>query len=99
MVDSGPAIIHGSATLPIELPITQGPPTGYRWSLELPPGVTRIADGPPVPPPPGGHLGASLGSHLRVSAPKGRYTITARLARPWQPDNPARVVVMELVVE
>jgi len=98
-MDSVPMIVHGSPTLPIELPITQGPPTGYAWSLDLPSGVTRIEDGPGVPPAPGAHLGASKGSHLRVTAPKGHYRITARLARPWQPDSPARVVVIELVVE
>lgn len=92
-------IVHGSPALPIELPITQGPPTGYVWSLELPSGVTRVGDGPARPPQPGAHLGASPGNHLRVTAAKGHYRITARLARPWQPDNPAQVVVIDLVVE
>ena len=99
MIDAAPVVVHGSPTAPIELPITEGPATGYVWSLDLPPGVTRVADGPGVPPPRGAELGASSGAHLRVAAPAGRYRITARLARPWQPDSPARVVVMELFVE
>jgi predicted secreted protein len=99
MIDPGPAIVHGSPALPIELPIMEGPPTGYVWSLDLPPGVIRIEDGPAVPPPAGAHFGASTGRHLRVTAPKGRYRITARLARPWQPGAPAQTVVIELIVE
>jgi hypothetical protein len=38
-------VVHGKAGQPIELPIAEGPATGYSWQLELPDGVIRLADG------------------------------------------------------
>lgn len=93
------AVVHGKASQPVELPIAHGPATGYGWQLELPDGVERLEDGPPRSPPPGRELGAAIGGALRVQANRpGRFTITARLARPWG-GAPVRTVVIELTVD
>ena len=91
--------IHGEAGVPVALPVARGPATGYQWSLSLPAGVSQVADGPAVPPPPGQHLGAASGAALSVVATPGVYRITATLARPWEPDKPARTVVIVLTVQ
>ena len=91
--------VHGTAGSPIELPISQGPVTGHSWTLNLPDGVERIDDGPQRPVDPPTKPGASIRGAIRVKARKGDYRITARLARSWQPDPPARVVEIALTVE
>lgn len=84
---------------PITLPIAPGPATGYSWHLELPAGVRRIADGPPRAVDPAVARGAAVGGNLRVEAAQaGDLVITARLARPWEPDQPVRVVRISLHV-
>jgi predicted secreted protein len=90
-------VVQGKAGQPIELPIAQGPATGYSWQLELPEGVVRLEDGPPRSAIPGKHLGAATGGTIRVKAPKGRFMITARLARPWGGDA-VRTVSIDLTV-
>jgi len=90
---------RGTAGEPIELPIAHGPATGYSWKLELPDGVERIEDGPQKSIDPVTRLGAAVGGAIRVMARKGEHRIHARLVRPWQPDNPARVVEIALTVE
>ena len=84
--------VAGKAGQPIPLPIAPGPATGYVWHLDLPEGVKRIEDAPP--PPHEGPLrpGEAYGGPLQVTAPPGDHLIVARLARPWQPDAPARIV-------
>ena len=91
--------VRGRAGEAIDLPLTDGPATGYSWVLDLPPGVTRAADGPGTPPPPGRELGGAVGGALRVIAAAGSYRIAARLARPWQPDTPIAKREIELIVE
>ena len=90
--------VEGKAGEPITLPIAGGPATGYAWSLELPKGVERIEDGPERSVDPSKRLGGASGGYLRVTAPPGDHMITARLARPWDPNHPARVVVIHLHV-
>jgi len=93
------AAVHGEAGRPIELPIAQGPATGYGWQFDLPDGVERLEDGPPRSAAPGRELGAAIGGALRVQAKHpGRFTITARLARPWG-GEPVRTVVIDLTVD
>jgi predicted secreted protein len=83
----------------ISLPIAGGPATGYSWRLELPPGLQRIADGPSRSVSPASAIGAGLGGSLRVeAADAGDYVIVARLARPWEPDRPARLIRINLHV-
>jgi hypothetical protein len=43
-------------------------------------------------------LGGAAGGYLQVTAPRGEHVITARLARPWEPDKPVRVVTIRLHV-
>jgi len=83
---------------PITLPITVGPPTGYAWELELPPGVERLEDEPGEELRPEVRLGGSTGAHLRVRAPSGEHLIVARHVRPSEPDEPARIVRIRLRV-
>ncbi|WP_303784018.1 hypothetical protein [Sandarakinorhabdus limnophila] len=40
----------------------------------------------------------TAGGQVKVKAPAGRYRITARLARPWAPDQPVKTVEIDLVV-
>ena len=89
---------QGKAGQPVDLPIAQGPAAGYSWQLDLPAGVVRLEDGPPRTAAPGQHLGAATGGVLRVQAPKGQHTITARLARPWGGEA-VRTVTIDLAVE
>ncbi len=84
---------------PIVLPIASGPATGHTWKLELPEGVERIDDGPERNVDPSRHLGGASGGFLRVTAPRGDHLIIARLARPWEPEHPVRVVGIRLHVE
>jgi predicted secreted protein len=99
MADTGPVIVQGRAGQPITLPLSNGPATGYSWVLDLPGGVVKIEDGPGKPAPPGQQLGSSSGAQLRVTAAKGRYRITAKFIRPWQPDAPIDMVVIDLTVD
>jgi predicted secreted protein len=84
--------VEGNAGEPIGLPIANGPATGYAWQLDLPAGVVRIEDGPERQVDPSGRLGWPAGGQLRVTAPRGEHVIVARLIRPWEPDQPVRVV-------
>jgi predicted secreted protein len=88
--------IEGKPGEVITLPIASGPATGYAWRLELPEGVTRIEDSPERPLDPSVRLGGAAGGYLQVTAPQGKHVLTARLARPWEPDNPVRVVTIRL---
>jgi predicted secreted protein len=90
--------INGKAGEAIVLPITQGPATGYEWTLELPPGVERLEDGPPREVETSTALGAATGAPLQVLAAAGDYLVIARLARPWQKDQPVRIVSIQLHV-
>ena len=40
----------------------------------------------------------TAGGQVKVKAPAGRYLITARLARPWAPDQPVKTVEIDFVV-
>ena len=91
--------VEGKAGEPITLPIAGGPATGHAWRLELPAGVTRIDDGPERKVDPSVALGGASGGYLRVTAPHGDHIVSARLARPWEPDRPVRVVEIRLHVE
>ena len=99
MADSVSTVVHGTAGEPVELPIAQAGTTCYSWTLDLPAGVTRIEDGAPRAVPDGQRLGAAAGGMIRVTAVKGRFRIAARLARPWEPDNPVRTVAIDLIVD
>ncbi|HEV2761005.1 MAG TPA: hypothetical protein VGV86_15705 [Acidimicrobiales bacterium] len=83
----------------IALPLPIGPPTGHRWILDLPEGVAMAEDSPARAPEPGREAGAAHGGTLQVTASPGRYNITARLARPWSPDDAVRVVNIDLIVD
>lgn len=45
-----------------------------------------------------GQLGDPAGGQVQVKAPAGHYRITARLARPWAPDQPVKTVEIDLVM-
>jgi predicted secreted protein len=91
-----PVVIEGQAGAAIVLPLPRGPATGHEWRLTLPAGVQQIADSTPAAAP--GQLGDAAGGQVQVQAPAGRYRITARLARPWAPDQPVKTVEIDLVV-
>jgi predicted secreted protein len=99
MDDSEHVDVEGKAGEPVTLPIAHGPATGYEWTLELPPGVERIGDGPERNADASQRLGAATGGRLQVRAARGDYVMVARLARPWQPDRPVRVVNIRLHVD
>ena len=90
--------IEGKAGEVIALPIAGGPATGYAWRLELPAGVERVEDSPERPLDPSVRLGGAAGGYLQITAPRGEYVVSARLSRPWEPDNPVRVVTIRLHV-
>ena len=91
--------VAGKEGEPIVLPIAGGPATGYAWTLDLPDDVQRLPDGPDREVDPSARLGAAIGGYLRVSAPRGDHLVIARLARPWAPDSPVRVVGIRLHVD
>jgi predicted secreted protein len=97
--DSENITLRGIAGNPIDLPIAAGPATGHVWSMDLPSGVERIDDGPKRSVDPLTRLGGAIGGNLRVKAAKGEHLIVARLARPWEPDKPVRVVRIHLQVD
>ena len=90
--------IRGRAGERISLPLPIGAATGYEWTLEAPPGVERVEDSEAEPADARSALGAAHGGSVQVTAPQGRHSITARLARPWAPETPARVVHISLHV-
>lgn len=103
MTDPAPPVeevrVTGRQHEPIQLPIAEGPATGYGWQLELPEGVRRIEDGPPRTPEPGTELGGGTSGYLRVDVDRpGDFVVTARLARPWQLDRPIRIVRIVITV-
>ncbi len=88
--------VEGKAGEPVTLPIAAGPATGHAWRLELPEGVQQIEEGPERPVPEAERLGGAAGGYLRVTASPGDHLLIARLARPWEPDRPVRVVAIHL---
>lgn len=85
--------LSGHPHEPIILPIRDGPPTGYAWRLDLPEGLRQIEAGPLRQADPATAIGADISGALRVEADHpGDFVVTARLARPWQPDQPARII-------
>lgn len=91
--------MKGKAGQPVDLPIAGGPPTGYQWRLELPEGVEQVDEGPQRQVDSATRLGDASGGFLRVKAQAGQYLITARLARPWQADQPIRIVQIRFEVD
>ncbi|HEY4029767.1 MAG TPA: protease inhibitor I42 family protein [Caulobacteraceae bacterium] len=91
--------LSGVAGDVIELPMRDGPATGYTWQLSLPNNVFRIADGPEREPNPASALGSATGGAYRVTAQRGDHVIGARLARPWAPGDAVRVLEIRLHVE
>jgi predicted secreted protein len=91
--------LAGGQHEPITLPIAEGPATGYEWQLDLPEGVRRIDDGPPRTPEPGTAVGGAVSGYLRVEVDRpGDFIVTARLARPWELDQPIRIVRIMITV-
>ena len=62
----------------------------------MPARVQQIADSTLAAAP--GQLGDPAGGQVQVKAPAGHYRITARLARPWAPDQPVKTVEIDLVM-
>ncbi|WP_303812348.1 hypothetical protein [Sandarakinorhabdus limnophila] len=62
----------------------------------MPAGEQQIADSTLAGAP--GQLGDPAGGQVQVKAPAGHYRITARLARPWAPDQPVKTVEIDLVM-
>ena len=91
--------VEGCVGQPVALPISDGPATGYAWELELPSGLSRIANGPERVVKESDRHGGSLACAIRIAAPIGRHTVTARLVRPWKPTNAVRVVVTTINVK
>jgi predicted secreted protein len=90
--------VEGVAGVPIALPISSGPATGYDWEFDLPDGVERLEDGPQRDVPAGAHLGGAPGGQIQVMAVPGEYVITGQLVRPWSRNAPIRTVRIYLSV-
>jgi predicted secreted protein len=90
--------VQGKAGVPIDLPISSGPATGYHWEFELPEGVERYADSTGALVPATSHLGTSPGGNIRLTAVPGEHLVTARMIRPWNPDEPIRTARIRLRV-
>lgn len=92
-----PVVIEGKAGVPIMLNLRRGPATGHEWLLSLPDGVQQIEDRAPAAM--AHQLGDAAGGGVQVQARRpGRYRINARLARPWEPDQPVKTVEIDLLV-
>jgi predicted secreted protein len=90
--------VEGTAGLPIALPISTGPATGYGWEFDLPNGVERTKDAPGRDVPDDAGLGGAQGGQIQVTAVPGEHVIMARLVRPWNRDMPIRTVRIHLTV-
>ncbi|HXB73475.1 MAG TPA: hypothetical protein VNY05_34875 [Candidatus Acidoferrales bacterium] len=90
--------VEGVSGLPITLPISTGPATGYAWEFDLPTGVRRLADAADRDAPEAGWLGGAQGGRIQVTAVPGEHVIMARLVRPWNRDLPIRTVRIHLSV-
>ncbi len=90
--------VTGRAGEAVTLPLTQPAATGYGWILDLPPGLVRVSDSPGTPPPPGRALGSPAGGAIQVEGAAGTYRIEARLARPWERDQPIQAVTIDLLI-
>jgi len=90
--------VQGRAGEPIALPVGVTAATGHEWTLEHPPEVQLVGEtgDPSTPGRPTG-AGDPTQQRLVVSAPAGRYELTARLGRPWE-DDPVRTVRIVLDV-
>ena len=90
--------VEGVAGLPIALPISTGPATGYAWEFDLPNGVKRSADAAERHVPEAGRLGGAPGGSIQVTAVPGEHVIMARLVRQWNRDLPIRTVRIHVSV-
>ena len=90
--------VEGVVGLPITLPISTGPATGYGWEFDLPDGVERLPDAPEMDVTTAGQSGGALGGRIQVKAVAGEHVLTARLVRPWRRDAPIRMVRIYLSV-
>ena len=90
--------VEGVAGLPIALPISSGPATGYDWEFDMPSGVERLEDAPVRDVPAGAHLGGASGGQIQVTAPAGEHVLMARLVRPWGRGAPIRTIRIQLSV-
>lgn len=90
--------VQGVAGVPIALPISTGPATGYGWEFDLPEGVERLPDAGERDVPASGYAGGALGGRVQVAAVPGEHVLTARLVRPWRRDAPIRTVRIHLSV-
>lgn len=88
--------VQGRAGEPIALPVGGTAATGHEWTLAGPPEVELIGETDAAPETTG-PAGAPTQHRLVVTAPPGRYELTARLARPWE-DEPVRTVRIDMVV-
>jgi predicted secreted protein len=87
--------VQGKAGVPIALPLTSGPATGYHWTFDLPEGVERYADSVV---PISSHVYGAPGGNIRLKAVAGEHLVTARLIRPWKPNEPIRTARIHLSV-
>src|SRR4051794_23013137 len=90
--------VKGVAGIPIALPISTGPATGYGWEFDLPDGVERLPDAGEWEVAASGQSGGALGGRIQVAAVAGEHLLTARLVRPWRRDAPIRTVRIHLSV-
>ena len=89
--------LQGTAGQPVALPIGPGPATGYRWMLTMPAGIQRLEDGAGPEVPAANQLGGAVAGAIRVVvAAPGDYTIEGRLVRPWDQEDIARTVRIQL---
>jgi len=88
--------------------LTAGPPSGYRWLLDLPTGLTSVAEPPGQTTPPAPAASAAPADTVPgrgsdavpwvLARQPGLFEIAARLARPSEADAPARTLRVRLRV-
>ena len=85
--DNGTVVnAHVGDTVTVRLP--ENPTTGATWDVAAPAGVVRLVDSALLPG--GMNPGAGGSRQLRfVAENPGRIDLTARLRRPWEPENVA----------
>lgn len=107
-------LVAGVAGAAICLPLSNSGTTGFNWELELPSGVTRVADvasdvlgdmpsdaSKSISEVTGQtkQLGDGPNYQLYVQADAGSYLIIARLVRAWDKAHPISVMQIQLEVK
>jgi inhibitor of cysteine peptidase len=82
----------------VSISVAENPTTGYRWSLDLPSGVTQVTSAfaaPSASPSPMAGAGGTRTFVVKVALP-GVYDVSGAYARPWESEKPAETFVVQI---